>query len=129
VCFDKAPHKYCMSLRKICPYCNLRPVAINYYLKGVVHYRSKCVQCYRRRVKKIAPPGWLRTGYKKKDKCEKCGFRFKHSEQANVYHIDGDTTNNDWFNLKTICANCAVEIQFGNLPWKPDSKSKLRPDF
>jgi len=72
------------------------------------------------------PPGWLKSGYKKKEKCDKCGFRFKHTDQASVYHIDGNSNNNDWTNLKTICANCGIDVKHSKLPWVP---SDLVPDF
>ena len=122
-------HKYNMPTRKICPCCNIKPVAICNRRHGKIYYRAKCDQCYRKK-RKIAPPGWIRSGYKKKDKCERCHFRFKFSEQSHVYHLDGDMSNNDWFNLKTICANCAIEIQHSNLPWKPDrATSKIKADF
>jgi len=117
-----------MLERKLCPCCHVKPVAVNYIKYGKTYYRNKCDQCYRKK-KKPLPAGWLRTGYKKKDKCEKCGFRFKHTEQSAVYHLDGNSANNDWFNLKTICANCAIEIQYSSLGWKPDGREKLTPDF
>lgn len=118
-----------MLVRKTCPCCNLKPVAINYKKCGRTYYRKKCDQCYRKK-RKPAPPAWLRSGYKKKDRCEKCNFRFKFAEQSHVYHLDGNTSNNDWFNLRTICANCAIEIEYSNLGWRPDSRpEKLKPDF
>jgi len=69
--------------------------------------------------------GWLKSGYKKKEKCDRCGFKFKHPEQATVYHVDGNIGNSDWVNLKTVCANCVIEVEHGRLPWAP---SDLIPD-
>ena len=117
--------KYHMPIRKLCPCCKVKPVAISYRKYGRAYYRNRCDQCYRKK-KKPAPPAWLKSGYKKKERCEKCGFKFKLHEQSKVYHIDGDVENCDWVNLKTICANCEIEILHGNLPWKPSS---LVPDF
>lgn len=111
--------------RKICPACKKRPVAINYHRNGKTYYKDRC-DCCRRANKRPLPPSWVRSGYKKKEACEKCRFRFKHPEQAFVVHLDGNQDNADWANLKTICANCNIEITHSNLPWKP---SKLTPDF
>lgn len=113
----------------ICPYCRIKPVAISYYKYGRVYYKNKCSQCLRKGIKKLPPAGWIRSGYKKKDKCEKCNFRFKHPEQSHVYHLDGNTLNNDWINLRTICSNCSVEIRHSNLPWKADYKGGITPDY
>lgn len=114
-----------MKQRPICPSCRIKPVAIANYQRGKIYYRNRCDQCYRKN-KKPAPAGWIRSGYRKKDKCEKCGFRFKHPEQSDVFHLDGNIDNNDWVNLKTICLNCAVDVKHSNLKWKPTG---LTPDF
>lgn len=114
-----------MKERIVCPCCCLKPVAINYHKNDVTYYRDRCDQCYRKK-KKPKPAGWIRSGYKKKDKCEKCGFKMRHVDQSLVYHVDGNVDNNDWLNLKTICANCSIEISNAKERWKP---SKLRPDF
>jgi len=118
-------NKYCMDKRKTCANCRKNPVAINYYKDGIVHYRSKCVRCTRYKIK-TSPPGWIKSGYKKKEKCERCGFKFKYTEQSRVYSLDGNVDNADWFNLKTICLLCQVEVQHSTLPWKAN---KLSPDF
>ncbi len=115
------------SLRPLCPLCKARPVGINYYKDDVVHYRSLCIPCYRKG-KKLKPqaPKWFKLGYRKKPACERCGFKFKLVEQANVFHLDGDLTNCDWANLKTICLNCTAEVYKSKLPWK---SSTIVPDF
>ena len=52
--FAKNELKYSME-RKICPVCNMRPVAHNYTDKnGVLHYRRVCDIC-KRAGKKIKP--------------------------------------------------------------------------
>jgi len=62
-------------------------------------------------------PNWVKTGYRKKPHCEKCGFKAKYKEQLFVYHIDGNLNNTSTFNLKTVCANCQYEIAHDGLGW------------
>jgi hypothetical protein len=118
-------NKYGMMERKLCPCCRVKPVAVAYHKYGRIYYRSRCWICYKKKRKPL-PPGWLKSGYTKKEKCEKCGFKFRHAEQAHVFHLDGNENNNNWVNLKTICANCAVAVKHSNLPWKA---SGLTADF
>ena len=111
--------------RLVCPICNQHPVAINYYRKGRVYYRRACTPCiHRRRRPQVEVPGWVRSGYKKRDQCDRCAFRFKLAEQSGVYYVDGNTANNHWTNLKTICLNCQKEV--AKTRWRP---STLQPDF
>lgn len=42
----------------------------------------------------------------KKEKCEQCGFEPSNSRQLDIHHIDGNHSNNEIGNLKTLCANC-----------------------
>lgn len=111
--------------RKICPICGSHPVALNYYRQGRAYYRTACTGCIHRR-RRLTPevPSWIKSGYKKKDKCDRCQFKFKLNEQSNVYYIDGNVKNNNWNNLKTICLNCRQEVS--KTRWKPSS---LTPDF
>jgi hypothetical protein len=111
--------------RKLCPKCNLRRVAINYYRKEKTYYRSLCTPCIHIfKTKLQSLPGWVRSGYKKTEKCTRCQFKFKLPSQSKVFYIDGNTTNNHWSNLRTICLNCEREIQ--NTKWRP---SDINPDF
>ncbi len=107
-------------MRNLCPTCSNRPVAINYVKNGVPHYRKQCDACLRKGKKiKAKSPAWALSGYKKKANCEKCGFVAKHTDQLQVFHVDGKLKNTAWPNLRTICANCAIEVYKSKLPWRP----------
>ena len=110
--------------RPLCKACRKKPAAVNYIRNGVKHYRSKCDTCLK--VTKKIVPGWQRAGYKKKMQCEHCGFKASTPHQITVFYIDGDLRNNNWINLRSICANCAIEINVKGLPWKEDT---IKPDF
>lgn len=111
--------------RKICPICKKHPVAVNYHKRGRTYFRSACTPCIHKG-RQIQPevPGWVKSGYKKRDRCDRCSFRFKLTEQSNVYYTDGNTSNNNWANLKTVCLNCQTEIAGTN--WRP---AAIQPDF
>lgn len=111
--------------RRICPRCKHRNVAINYHRQGQTYYRSLCTPCiHASKIKAPLIPTWVKAGYKKTDKCSRCQFKFKLLNQSKVFYIDGDTKNNNWANLRTICLNCEREIQ--NTKWRP---SDINPDF
>jgi hypothetical protein len=114
--------------RGVCPVCNEKPVAINYTSNGKTRYRKLCDSCIKKG-KKIKPsiPEWFRAGYRKKQKCDKCGFLSKLVDrQISVHYLDGDLKNNSRHNLVSICLNCKVEIADSNIRWKP---APLTPDF
>lgn len=111
-------------MRPLCK-CGQRPAAINYYKDGKAYYRSLCESCLRNGYGSGVPK-WKLSGYHKKDSCEKCSFQSKHTEQFNVYHIDGDLNNTRFSNLKTICANCQRILQKEGVKWK---QGDLTPDF
>jgi len=110
--------------RPLCESCRDYPAAINYYKDGNVYYRKKCSVCIRNPKKRI-PPYWKRSGYKPKEFCEKCGYKSRHAEQFNVFHIDGDLTNCKIKNLKTVCANCQRILHKENIRWR---QGDLIPD-
>ena len=114
--------------RPLCKNCKVRPAAINYIRKGKRHYRSKCGHCIRAITHPKQPqvPSWQRSGYKKKMVCEVCSFRAKDHRQIAVLYVDGNLKNNNWPNLKSVCANCVIEITIKGLGWKEDA---IRPDF
>ena len=113
--------------RPVCPACNQRLCAVNYAKDGVTHYRSRCEYCIKKN-RKIKPPEprWKTSGYKKKNTCDRCGFRSKYSAQLIVYHVDGNMNNATVRNLKTICQNCVVDVKKADLPWRPGD---LEPDL
>jgi hypothetical protein len=111
-------------MRPLCK-CKQRPCAVNYKKGGKTFYRTLCERCLRNGVN-YGVPLWKQRGYDKKDYCEKCAFESNHSEQFNVYHIDGDLKNCRPNNLKTICANCQRLLQKQGVKWK---QGDLLPDF
>ena len=119
--------KYLMQ-RPLCTICNSYPAAINYIKNDRYHYRKSCDTCIRQGKKlKPKPPVWFKAGYRKKNVCEKCGYRAKYPEkQITVFHIDGNLRNTLSVNLKSICLNCRVEIAHSRLPWR---ESSITPDF
>lgn len=111
--------------RKICPICQQHPVAINYYRHDRVYFRTSCTPCIHRAKKAMKPiPGWVKAGYKKRERCDRCNFKFKSLDQSCVYYVDGNTKNNHWANLRTICANCRYEVV--TTTWKP---GEITADF
>jgi len=63
-----------MEQRPLCKSCNLKPAAVNYVRDGVRHYRSRCGSCNAGN-KPLYQPSNPR--YKKKNVCERCGFKSK----------------------------------------------------
>ena len=112
---------------RICPSCNQKPRAINYHRLGKTYYRSLCISCTHKKKKtKTRAPNWFRSGYRKKERCDRCGFKFKFPDQSNVFYVDGNIENINWANLKTICLNCQQEIKRANVKWCP---GEIVPDF
>lgn len=112
-------------MRPLC-ICGQRPAAINYTKNGRTYYRKKCEACNKYGTVGKGIPQWKLDGYEKKDKCEKCGYTSQHTEQFNVFHIDGNLQNTVPMNLKTICANCQRILQKEGVRWK---QGDLIPDF
>ena len=111
-------------MRPLCSQCHSRPCEVNYHRDGVIHYRSVCGPCHRKA--KPSKPRWEQAGYKKKTKCEKCGFVAKYPEQIRVFHVDGNLTNCRPQNLKSICLNCQMELHQEGITWK---QGGLTPDL
>jgi hypothetical protein len=111
-------------MRDLCKTCGKRPVAINYHKKGKTFYRSKCDHCARGN--KEERPLWVKAGYKKKNICDKCGFKSTYPEVFSIFYVDGVLTNNQHSNLKTVCANCQRILHREGVKWK---QGDLKPDF
>lgn len=111
-------------MRNLCKTCKKQPVAVNYIKDSKYYYRSKCDSCSRNTINR--QPKWQLAGYKKANKCDKCGLVSKYSIIFNVYHIDGDLRNCKINNLKTVCANCQRILHLLKLPWK---QGDLTPDL
>ena len=112
--------------RPLCVQCQGNPAAINYKIGSKIYYRKICASCSRkgRRVKEM--PGWTKTGYKKKLICERCNFKAKTSNQIFVFYIDGNLKNNNWINLRSVCANCRIELNSNKTTWR---ESPLVADY
>lgn len=124
--FAKVFVKYVMN-RPRCGACTQRMCAVNYLRDGITHYRSRCDSCIAKGRRGRAPePRWKSAGYKKKNLCDRCGFRAKHAAQLMVYHVDGNLNHSSLINLKTVCQNCVVEIKRSGLPW---GAGDLEPDL
>ncbi|QBZ70505.1 HNH endonuclease [Salmonella phage ZCSE2] len=67
-------------------------------------YRARCTPCHNKRFGIVTHNRDYRSF--KKDYCEECGFVPVHPCQLDVDHIDGNHSNDDPSNLKTLCANC-----------------------
>ena len=106
--------------------CGLRPAAVNYKKQGKVYYRKKCETCLKSGGIAIGIPKWYRDGYRQKSICDKCGYKGKHQEQFNVFHVDENLNNTRPTNLKTVCANCQRALHKEGVQWK---QGDLRPDF
>lgn len=52
--------------------------------------------------------------FHRKDHCERCGFLPEHDCQLTVDHMDGNRTNNEPSNYRTLCANCHNLKSFQN---------------
>lgn len=112
-------------MRPLCV-CGHRPAAVNYHKDGRTFYRKKCEICLKHGGVGHGIPKWRQAGYEKKCVCEKCGFKSKHTEQFNVFHVDGDLNNCRYNNLKTVCANCQRTLHKEGVKWK---QGDLVPDF
>ena len=110
-------------MRPLCKTCNQKPCAVNYHRQGKTFYRTDCDTCARGSQPK--KPRWSQSGYRQKDFCEKCGYKSKHTEQFNVFHVDGNLNNCRPNNLKTICANCQRVLYKEGVRWR---QGDLVPD-
>ena len=82
--------------------------------------RRQCDTCIRKSAgKKIGGVTALqRSGYKKRKKCELCGFKAQDKAQMDVLFVDGNLRNTTNTNLKTVCANCQRLTSTRRLGWR-----------
>lgn len=105
--------------RPLCKICQDRPRAYAYKKDNKIYWRSLCDHCIRKK-KKLKVGGrvrWQYSGYKKKPRCELCGFKAVVSHQLDVYHVNGNKNDCNPYNLKTICANCQRLKSTQDLGW------------
>lgn len=105
--------------RPLCKTCQSRPRAYGYRKGDKIYWRSECDTCIRisKKMKIGGVVRWQQAGYKKKPRCELCGFKAVIPGQLDVYHVDGNKNNVSAYNLKTICANCQRLKSTQDLGW------------
>jgi hypothetical protein len=113
-------------LRPLCVVCKGNFAAVNYKTGNKTYYRKICAGCSRKNKHTKEVPGWTKTGYKKKLVCERCNFSAKTAAQIFVFYIDGNLKNNNWLNLRSVCANCRIELNLTKTTWR---ESPLIADY
>lgn len=113
-------------MRPLCDTCHGNLAAINYKIGDRIYYRRICASCSRKGKRVRTMPGWTKSGYKKKLTCERCNFIAKNPYQIFVYYIDGNLKNNNWTNLRCVCANCRIELNNSKTTWR---ESPLIADY
>lgn len=107
------------SMRPVCSACNRNPCAPNYYRDGIRHWRSRCSGCIRKgRGIKAQKPRWQLDGYKKKDRCDLCGFKAQWASQITVWHVNGNLNDSSLINLKSVCLNCVEAVKRKLFTWR-----------
>ena len=108
------------NLRPLCVECRSKPRAYAYQKAGKVYWRRLCDTCNRKKAKKKVGgvTALQRSGYKKKQKCELCGFKAQDKLQVDVLFVDGNLRNTISNNLKTVCANCQRLSSVRRLGWR-----------
>lgn len=102
-------------MRLACERCGINPRAVNYKKQEKTYYRKICGACMLK-LRKPKIPLWQSEGYKKKFKCESCGFVAKFSDQLAVCKV-----KSAWH---TVCLNCEIFIKTTDqLIKKPEIKS------
>ena len=108
------------NVRPMCMECKAKPRAYAYKKKDRIYWRRLCDTCNRKKSQKriggITP--LQRSGYKKRRKCELCGFKAQDQSQLDVFFVDGNLRNVNETNLKTVCANCQRLQGVRRLGWR-----------
>ena len=109
-----------IGVRPLCTQCRSKPRAYAYRKGNKVYWRRLCDSC--NRVKSHKKNGGItalqRSGYKKRSKCELCGFKAQDKIQLDVLFVDGNLRNTITSNLKTVCANCQRLSSVRRLGWR-----------
>jgi len=105
--------------RPLCNTCRSKPRAYGYKKGTKIYWRSLCDTCIRKKknLRVNGPTRWFLSGYRKKTRCELCGFKAIHESQMDVFHVDGNRNNTSIYNLKTICSNCQRLKSTQELGW------------
>ena len=109
-----------IGVRPLCTQCRSKPRAYGYRKANKIYWRRLCDSCNRKKnQKKIGGVTALqRSGYKKKTKCELCGFKAQDKIQLDVLFVDGNLRNTNSNNLKSVCANCQRLGSVRRLGWR-----------
>ena len=109
-----------IQIRPLCVTCKSKPRAYAYKKGNKIYWRKLCDACNRKKSKKKIGgiTALQRSGYRKKSKCELCGFKAQTQLQLDVLFIDGNLRNTNNTNLKTVCANCQRLSSVKRLGWK-----------
>lgn len=93
-----------MKLNKKCTKCSIvKPIdQFHKSLRYKDGYNYWCKSCSNQAKKLSVKPYSIH----KKSYCENCSFIALDSCQLDIDHIDGNHSNNDISNLRTLCANC-----------------------
>ena len=109
-----------IGIRPLCTQCKSKPRAYGYKKGTKIYWHKLCDACNRKK-KKLKVGGVTalqRSGYRKKSKCELCGFKAQDRLQLDVLFVDGNLRNTSTVNLKTVCANCQRLTSVRRLGWK-----------
>ena len=109
-----------IGVRPLCTQCRSKPRAYAYRKGNKVYWRRLCDSCNRvKSHKKIGGITALqRSGYKKRSKCELCGFKAQDKIQLDVLLVDGNLRNTITSNLKAVCAYCQRLSSVRRLGWR-----------
>ena len=109
-----------IQIRPLCVECKSKPRAYAYKKGNKIYWRKLCDACNRKKSKKKIGgiTALQRSGYRKKSKCELCGFKARNQLQLDVLFVDGNLRNTNNTNLKTVCANCQRLTSVRRLGWK-----------
>ena len=108
-----------IGTRPLCTQCKAKPRAYAYRKGSKIYWRRLCDTCNRkkRNLKIGGVTALQRSGYRKKSKCEMCGFKARDRLQLDVFFVDGNLRNTVSTNLKTVCANCQRLASVKRLRW------------